>query len=51
MLKNKKIEADEYKNGDEKDFNDILETMVTKQKDPYLFQVFELIINNKENRC
>ena len=47
-MKNEKIEVDEYKNGDETDFNNILETIVTKKKDPYLLQVFELIINNKE---
>jgi len=53
VFKPKKDKSSELINKDNKnlesiDFKDILNSIVLKQKDPYLFQVYERIINNNE---
>ena len=35
-------------NTENTDFKSILNSIIVKNKDPYLFQAYELIINNKE---
>lgn len=49
-IKQEKIdeEPDDVKPVHENDFNLILSSLVNKEKDPYLHQIFELIVNNRE---
>lgn len=48
--KTKKVisDNDEMLNTENTDFKSILNSIIVKNKDPYLFQAYELIINNKE---
>tara|TARA_B110000259_G_scaffold186394_1_gene237500 strand:+ start:3817 stop:6345 length:2529 start_codon:yes stop_codon:yes gene_type:complete len=48
--KTKKVISDNYEmlNTENTDFKSILNSIIVKNKDPYLFQAYELIINNKE---
>jgi DNA repair exonuclease SbcCD nuclease subunit len=52
VFKPKRIEIKEQKEkvyeSDDSCFNDILHTLVTNYKDPYLSQAYELVVNNKQ---
>jgi predicted DNA-binding protein YlxM (UPF0122 family) len=43
-------EPDDVKPVHENDFNLILSGLVNKERDPYLYQIFELIVNSRETK-
>jgi hypothetical protein len=49
IFKAKKEKKEEEKEPtDEIDFGSILSSLITTEKNPFLYQIFELVVNNKE---
>ena len=46
--KKEKGEKKEEESTDEIDFGSILSTLITTEKNPFLYEIFELVVNNKE---